>query len=120
MDCDTTGIEPDFALVKYKKLSGGGYFKIVNQSVPRALQNLGYAAEEIDAIVNYMKGHATLKNAPGVNHEALMAKGLLESDLEKIEMGLESAFDISFVFNHHVLGADTLERLGIHQGSIRR
>jgi ribonucleoside-diphosphate reductase alpha chain len=112
MDCDTTGIEPDFALVKYKKLSGGGYFKIVNQSVPRALQNLGYAAEEIDAIVNYMKGHATLKNAPGVNHEALMAKGLLESDLEKIEMGLESAFDISFVFNHHVLGADTLERLG--------
>ena len=98
MDCDTTGIEPDFALVKFKKLSGGGYFKIVNQSVPLALRNLGYREEEITEIVNYAKGHATLENAPHINHDTLREKGFNSEDLEKIESGLASAFEISFAF----------------------
>jgi ribonucleoside-diphosphate reductase alpha chain len=112
MDCDTTGIEPDFALVKFKKLSGGGYFKIVNQSVPAALKNLGYSEEQIKDVVNYAKGHGTLKNAPGINHQSLKAKGFTDSDLEKIEAGLVSAFEIGFVFNQWVLGEETLQRLG--------
>lgn len=112
MDCDTTGIEPDFALVKFKKLSGGGYFKIVNQSVPLALTNLGYSEEEIKDIVNYAKGHATLKGAPVINHESLRTKGFTNEDLEKIEGALISAFEISFVFNQWVLGEDTIQRLG--------
>ena len=99
MDCDTTGIEPDFALVKFKKLSGGGYFKIVNQSVPLALRNLGYSEDEINAIVNYAKGYATLKNGPSINHDTLRSKGFSTEDLEKVESGLASAFEISFAFN---------------------
>jgi ribonucleoside-diphosphate reductase alpha chain len=74
MDCDTTGVEPDFALVKFKKLSGGGYFKIINQSVPQALRNLKYSEKQIEEIVNFAKGHATLKGAPYINDEALAAK----------------------------------------------
>ncbi|MBT6234716.1 vitamin B12-dependent ribonucleotide reductase [Bacteroidia bacterium] len=112
MDCDTTGIEPDFALVKFKKLSGGGYFKIVNQSVPLALRNLGYDEEQIVEIVNYAKGYATLENAPHINHDTLRAKGFKSEDLEKIEAGLASAFEISFAFNQWVLGDETMERLG--------
>lgn len=112
MDCDTTGIEPDFALVKYKKLSGGGYFKIVNQSVPLALKNLGYEKDQISEIVNYAKGHSTLVGAPSVNHKTLQAKGFNDKDLEKIEAALASAFDISFVFNQWTLGEDAMQRLG--------
>lgn len=112
MDCDTTGIEPDFALVKFKKLSGGGYFKIVNQSVPLALKNLGYSDDEIIAIVNYAKGHATLQGAPNVNHQSLAAKGFNNEDLEKIEAALPSAFEIGFVFNQWTLGEDAMQRLG--------
>ena len=112
MDCDTTGIEPDFALVKFKKLSGGGYFKIVNQSVPLALRNLGYSEEEINEIVNYAKGHATLENAPNINHDSLRSKGFSSEDLEKVESGLASAFEISFAFNQWVLGEEAMERLG--------
>jgi ribonucleoside-diphosphate reductase alpha chain len=112
MDCDTTGIEPDFALVKFKKLSGGGYFKIVNQSVPLALETLGYSATEVAEIVNYAKGHATLKGAPAINHETLMAKGFTMDDLAKVESGLLSAFEISFAFNHWVLGEEAMNRLG--------
>ena len=112
MDCDTTGIEPDFALVKFKKLSGGGYFKIVNQSVPMALETLGYSPDEVSAIVNYAKGHGTLVNAPAINHEALLEKGFTADDLTKIESGLPSAFEISFVFNHWVLGEEAMNRLG--------
>ena len=92
MDCDTTGIEPDFALVKYKKLSGGGYFKIVNQTVPLALKNLGYSEEEVDAIVNYAKGHQTFVNAPHINHESLKAKGFNTKDLKKLEESAAGAF----------------------------
>ncbi|MES2618696.1 MAG: vitamin B12-dependent ribonucleotide reductase [Bacteroidota bacterium] len=112
MDCDTTGIEPDFALVKYKKLSGGGYFKIINQAVPAALKTLGYTQEESDEIINYAKGHATLVGAPGINHEALKAKGFNDADLVKIESELLRAFDIDFVFNQYTLGEETMQRLG--------
>ncbi len=112
MDCDTTGIEPDFALVKFKKLSGGGYFKIVNQSVPLALETLGYPTTEVEEIVNYAKGHATLKGAPSINHETLITKGFTIDDLVKVESGLLSAFEISFAFNHWVLGEEAMNRLG--------
>lgn len=112
MDCDTTGVEPDFALVKFKKLSGGGYFKIINQSVPQALRNLAYSEEEMQAIVNYAKGHATLNGAPYINTESLLAKGFTLTDLEKVEQSLSSAFEISFVFNVHTFGEATLQRLG--------
>ena len=112
MDCDTTGIEPDFALVKFKKLSGGGYFKIVNQSVPRALKTLGYSENEIQAIVDYAKGTATLAGAPHINHETLRAKGLTDAELEKVEAQLPSAFEIGFVFNVWTFGEKTLQRLG--------
>ncbi len=112
MDCDTTGIEPDFALVKFKKLSGGGYFKIVNQSVPLALKNLNYPEDQIDAIVNYAKGYATLNGAPSINHDTLRSKGFNEQDIEKIEGALASAFEISFAFNQWTLGEDAMQRLG--------
>ncbi|HEU5052583.1 MAG TPA: vitamin B12-dependent ribonucleotide reductase [Hanamia sp.] len=112
MDCDTTGVEPDFALVKFKKLSGGGYFKIINQSVPQALRNLKYSEKEIEEIVNYAKGHATLKNAPHINFESLTQKGFTSADLQKIEAALPSAFEIGFVFNAFNLGEECMQRLG--------
>ena len=112
MDCDTTGVEPDFALVKFKKLSGGGYFKIINQSVPQALRNLKYSEQEIIEIVNYAKGHATLKNAPSINEDTLAQKGLLPSEIERLNAAMGSAFEIGFVFNVYTLGEACLERLG--------
>ena len=112
MDCDTTGIEPDFALVKFKKLSGGGYFKIINQAVPEALSNLGYTTHEVNAIVNYAKGAATLRGAPHVNTDTLKAKGLTDNELEKLDKGIASAFEISFAFNIWTLGEECLKRLG--------
>ena len=112
MDCDTTGIEPDFALVKFKKLSGGGYFKIINQSIPAALKNLGYTASEIDAIVKYAKGHGTFAGAPYINHQTLSEKGFIAEELKKIDAAVESAFEIGFVFNVHTLGEECLQRLG--------
>jgi len=104
MDCDTTGIEPDFALVKFKKLAGGGYFKIVNQSVPEALRKLGYTTEQTEDIVAYCVGRKTLVGAPGINHETLRARGFTTDVLEKAERGLENAFDITFAFNKFSLG----------------
>jgi len=104
MDCDTTGIEPDFALVKFKKLAGGGYFKIINQQVPEALKTLGYNAKQIADITDYAVGRATLKDAPGVNHASLRAKGFGDEELAKVEKALASAFDIRFVFNQWTLG----------------
>jgi len=106
MDCDTTGIEPDFALVKFKKLAGGGYFKIINNSVTTALKKLDYDDAQIKKITNYATGHKTLKQAPYINHESLRAKGFEEEELEKIEAALENAFDISFAFNKHILGEE--------------
>ena len=106
MDCDTTGIEPDFALVKFKKLAGGGYFKIINQSVPGALETLGYPSNEIEEIIAYAVGHGTLGQAPGINHTALIGHGFGPAEIAKVEAALPSAFDIRFVFNQWTLGAD--------------
>ena len=114
MDCDTTGVEPDFALVKFKKLSGGGYFKIINQSVPQALRNLKYTETQIEDIVNYAKGHATLKGAPYINEESLLAKGLLPAEIDKLNAAMGSAFEIGFVFNVYTLGETCLQRLGFN------
>lgn len=112
MDCDTTGVEPDFALVKFKKLSGGGYFKIINQSIPAALRNLGYTPAQMDAIVKYAKGHATFAGAPHINHESLSEKGFIGEELKKLDAAVESAFEIGFVFNVYNLGEECLQRLG--------
>ena len=112
MDCDTTGVEPDFALVKFKKLSGGGYFKIINQSVPQALRNLKYSEKQIEEIVNFAKGHATLKGAPYINDETLAAKGFFPEEIEKLNAAMGSAFEIGFVFNVFTLGEACLQRLG--------
>ncbi len=106
MDCDTTGIEPDFALVKFKKLAGGGYFKIINQSVPAALRRLGYGEEEIRDIVACCRGRGTLKGAPHINPETLLAKGFTDKALEKVEAAIESAFEIGFAFNKFTLGEE--------------
>jgi ribonucleoside-diphosphate reductase alpha chain len=106
MDCDTTGIEPDFALVKFKKLAGGGYFKIINQSVPAALEKLGYGPAQIEEIVSYAVGHGTIGNAPGINHTSLIGHGFGPNELAKVDAALGSAFDIRFVFNQWTLGAE--------------
>jgi ribonucleoside-diphosphate reductase alpha chain len=106
MDCDTTGIEPDFALVKFKKLAGGGYFKIINRAVPEALRVLGYSAANIAEIEVYAVGHGTLSNAPAINHTTLKAKGFTPEIIEKLEKALPTAFDIKFAFNKWTLGED--------------
>ncbi len=114
MDCDTTGIEPDYALVKFKKLAGGGYFRIINQSVPRALRTLGYSEEKIDKIIKYCVGHGSLKEAPYINYETLKKRGFTEDILSRIDSELPSAFDIRFVFNKWTLGDDFCkEKLGL-------
>lgn len=112
MDCDTTGIEPDFALVKFKKLAGGGYFKIVNQSVPRALGKLGYTESEMHNIVEYIQGTATLKGSPWINEITLRERGLLAEDLRKVEAVLPTVFDLPFAFTQWTLGEETMRRLG--------
>ncbi len=112
MDCDTTGVEPDFALVKFKKLSGGGYFKIINQSVPAALRNLGYTAKEADAIVKYAVGHASFAGAPHINHQTLSEKGFIGEEIKKLDAAVATAFEIGFVFNKYALGEECLQRLG--------
>ncbi len=112
MDCDTTGVEPDYALVKYKKLSGGGYFKIINQSIPSALKKLGYTSCEIEAIVNYAKGHNTLAGAPHISPEALLKKGFNKDEIALMEAALPTAYDVSSVFTAYTLGTACLERLG--------
>jgi ribonucleoside-diphosphate reductase alpha chain len=114
MDCDTTGIEPDFALVKFKKLAGGGYFKIINRSVPSALETLGYGSAQIEEIISYAVGHGSIGNAPGINHTSLIGHGFGQGELDKIEAALASAFDIRFVFNQWTLGEDFCRKtLGI-------
>lgn len=108
MDCDTTGIEPDFSLVKFKKLAGGGYFKIINQSVPPALRNLGYSAEQISEIEAYAVGHGTLRGCPHINPESLEAKGITSDMFERLDSMMISAFDISFAFSKYSLGEEFL------------
>jgi ribonucleoside-diphosphate reductase alpha chain len=115
MDCDTTGVEPDFALVKFKKLSGGGYFKIINQSVPQALKNLGYTQAQNDAIVNFAVGHASFTNAPYINDAALLTKGFTQEEVTKLNNAAKSAFEIGFIFNRFTLGDACLTRLGFKE-----
>jgi ribonucleoside-diphosphate reductase alpha chain len=106
MDCDTTGIEPDFAIVKFKKLAGGGYFKIINRAVPEALETLGYDQKTIQTIVDYAVGRGTLAGAPHINHDSLKAKGFTKDVIDRLEGGLKSAFDIKFAFNKWSLGEE--------------
>ena len=106
MDCDTTGIEPDFALVKFKKLAGGGYWKIINRAVPEALRTLGYTEAQIAEIEAYAVGHGNLAQAPAINHTTLKAKGFTPEAIAKVEKALPTAFDIKFVFNKWTLGED--------------
>ena len=114
MDCDTTGIEPDFALVKFKKLAGGGYFKIINRAVPEALRALGYRESEIAEIEAYAVGHGSLSNAPGINVSTLKAKGFTDEAIAKVEKALPTAFDIKFAFNKWTFGEDFIrDQLGI-------
>jgi len=114
MDCDTTGIEPDFALVKFKKLAGGGYFKIINRAVPEALRTLGYSEADIAEIEAYAVGHGTMSQAPAINHTTLKVKGFTDEAIAKVEKALPTAFDIKFVFNKWTLGEDFCrDKLGI-------
>ncbi|MBW2546294.1 MAG: adenosylcobalamin-dependent ribonucleoside-diphosphate reductase [Deltaproteobacteria bacterium] len=113
MDCDTTGIEPDFALVKFKKLAGGGYFKIVNQSVPRALENLGYTDAQVADIVSYVTGTNTFTGAPHCGRKALLENGLTEREIEKAEEALRGVFDVGFALAPWVIGTEAYERLDI-------
>ncbi len=112
MDCDTTGVEPDFALVKFKKLAGGGYFKIINSSVPAALERLDYTPEEVNDIVRFCRGSGTLEGAPHVSPALLKTKGFNDELLQKVESQVKSAFDINFVFNRWTVGDDFLKTLG--------
>jgi ribonucleoside-diphosphate reductase alpha chain len=114
MDCDTTGVEPDFALVKFKKLAGGGYFKIINQSVPLALARLGYSQPQIEEIIQYCKGAGSLEGCPHINPKSLKEAGFDAAGLAKVEAGLGSAFEIKFAFNRWSLGDDyVINKLGV-------
>lgn len=116
MDCDTTGIEPDFSIVKFKKLSGGGYFRIINTAVPPALRALGYSSMETEEIIRYVTGHNTFHGAPYINAETLTAKGFAKADLNKLETAAHSAFHLKYLFSVYTLGNECMERLGISPG----
>ena len=119
MDCDTTGIEPDFALVKFKKLAGGGYFKIINQSLPMALATLGYTDQQAQDVVRYCVGAQTLKGAPFINHDTLRQKGFDDAALDRLENSLGQAFEIQFAFNKFTLGeAFCVEKLGLTEAQL--
>jgi ribonucleoside-diphosphate reductase alpha chain len=118
MDCDTTGIEPDFAIVKFKKLAGGGYFKIVNQSVRKALLKLGYTESQIQDIENYSKGHGTLKGCQLLNSQILREKGFSNDIINKIESQLKTVFDIRFAFNKWTMGEELCQKLGFTKEQI--
>jgi ribonucleoside-diphosphate reductase alpha chain len=112
MDCDTTGVEPDFALVKFKKLAGGGYFKIANASLSPALQRLGYERRQIDQIIDYVVGAMSLNRAPHINRASLIGKGFTAQDIDKVEAVLPGVFELGFAFNQWTLGPETMQRLG--------
>ena len=120
MDCDTTGVEPDFALVKYKKLAGGGYFKIVNQSVGPALDSLGYGSLEKQDIIEYVMGASSLEGAPHINRRSLRAHGFTDADLDRIEASLPEVFELRHAFNALAVGEDTLRRLGVEPDQYQR
>ncbi|MGH9868727.1 MAG: adenosylcobalamin-dependent ribonucleoside-diphosphate reductase [Candidatus Polarisedimenticolia bacterium] len=112
MDCDTTGIEPDFAVVKFKTLAGGGFFRIINRSVPEALAALGYTPEQADEMVAWCRGTGTLAGAPHINRESLAARGFDEAGLDSIEKSLATSFELPMAFNKYVLGQDLCRKLG--------
>jgi ribonucleoside-diphosphate reductase alpha chain len=112
MDCDTTGVEPDFALVKFKKLAGGGYMKIANQSVKPALLALGYTVDQVGEIMHYVLGSLSFDASPHINHETLLEKGFTEEDIKKVEENLPQVFELPFAFNKWILGEETMKRLG--------
>ncbi len=112
MDCDTTGVEPDFALVKFKKLAGGGYFKIANQSIAPALERLGYTRDQVSQIIDYVVGTMTLNRSPRINTATLIAKGFTADDIDKVEAVLPGVFELGFAFNQWTLGEETMRRLG--------
>ena len=112
MDCDTTGVEPDFALVKFKKLAGGGYFKIANGSIAPALKRLGYSEDRVQQIIDYVIGTMSIQRAPHINSATLMSKGFTAADIDKIEAALPAVFEIGFAFNQWTLGEETMQRLG--------
>ena len=118
MDCDTTGVEPDYALVKFKKLAGGGYFKIVNQSVPKALERLGYTQTQVKEIVAYCVGHGTLKCCPAINHETLMTNGFGREQLDSIEKQLPNISELKYAFAPWVLGKEFCEKRGFSEGQL--
>ncbi|MYK56004.1 MAG: adenosylcobalamin-dependent ribonucleoside-diphosphate reductase, partial [Acidimicrobiia bacterium] len=120
MDCDTTGVEPDFALVKFKKLAGGGYFKIVNQSVGPALDTLGYTPEEKRAIIEYVVGTSSLEGSPHINRRSLRAHGFTDEDLDRIEESLPGTFELRHAFNVLAVGEPTLRRLGVEPSQSQR
>ena len=113
MDCDTTGIEPDFALVKFKKLAGGGYYKIVNESVPQALNHLGYSDAQIADIIAFARGTNTFTGAPHLSRKMLLDKGLLESEIERAERALTGAFEVGQALAPWVIGTEAYDRIGI-------
>src|SRR5258708_5799339 len=114
MDCDTTGVEPDFALVKFKKLAGGGYFKIINASIPPALARLGYTPRESEDIVRHCRGAGTLQGCPHINPVSLKVKGFTPDALTRLEAQLPSVFELPFAFNRWTLGDEVCtEHLGI-------
>jgi ribonucleoside-diphosphate reductase alpha chain len=115
MDCDTTGVEPDFALVKFKKLAGGGYFKIVNQSVPAALRRLGYDDPAIQKIVRYAIGTGSLEHAPHLSRPVLEQRGLSAAEIDRIEQVLPTMLDVRFAFVRGNITDETLNRLGVSQ-----
>jgi ribonucleoside-diphosphate reductase alpha chain len=113
MDCDTTGIEPDFSLVKFKKLAGGGFFKIINQAIPEALQRLGYEPTEVEAIINHAVGTGSLEGCPTINPETLRSRGFDDEALGRVENALPMAFELSHAFTPEVVGETILEKLGV-------
>jgi len=120
MDCDTTGVEPDYALVKFKKLAGGGYFKIINQSVPRALKNLGYSRREIDAIIDYVIGTGKIDSAPHINRESLLKKGISEEDIERLNKRLPGSFEFSQAFSAEAISPESLKAVNLDPNSFEK
>jgi ribonucleoside-diphosphate reductase alpha chain len=118
MDCDTTGIEPDFALVKFKKLAGGGYFKIINQAIPTALERLGYSQDQIHEVVAHTVGHGSLVDCPSISHDSLRKRGFDEETIDRIEQTLPTCFEIRSAFAPHVVGEEFLKKIGFSDADL--
>ena len=113
MDCYTTGIEPDFALIKFKKLSGGGGFNIMNEGVEPALERLGYNLEDRQNIMRHVRGSRSLLGSPEINVETLRGKGLDEETIANIETSLPAAFQLKYAFGALLGDAKKCQSLGI-------